>query len=229
MPSPFPGMDPFLEQPAHWPAFHRQFVASLYQLLLPALVDTYRARVVTRNYVTELPLFTSVLREPHTEEYVEVRSRTDGRLVAVLDVTCPANKQTRPGTEAYLATRKHAEAARAAVVDIDLLTHGPRLIEFDRSTLAAYDQCITVTRSGAGNRYEVYTATVQKKLPKLRVPLAADDRDALIDLQDVFRRAYDQGAFLSKIDYKADLPAEVTLAADGRNWVHQFLVQQKLR
>ena len=65
MPSPLPGMDPYLETPAVWPAFHRQLVAALYQTLLPGLVDRYRARVMARRYTAELVLFTSITREPH--------------------------------------------------------------------------------------------------------------------------------------------------------------------
>ena len=63
MPSPFPGMDPYLEDDCLWPPFHHQFVLCLYQILTPGLVDRYRARIVQRGYVTEQALFTSVLRE----------------------------------------------------------------------------------------------------------------------------------------------------------------------
>ena len=45
MPSPFPGMDPYLEHAKLWPAFQHQLLACLYQILLPGLVDRYRARV----------------------------------------------------------------------------------------------------------------------------------------------------------------------------------------
>ena len=45
MPSPFPGMDPYLEHPAVWPSFHRHMVAAVYQMLLPGLVDRYRAQL----------------------------------------------------------------------------------------------------------------------------------------------------------------------------------------
>ena len=44
MPSPFPGMDPYLEHPKLWPAFQHHLLACLYQILLPGLVDRYRAR-----------------------------------------------------------------------------------------------------------------------------------------------------------------------------------------
>src|SRR5262245_48557173 len=83
MPSPFPGMDPFLEQEQLWPVFQHQFIGSLFQILLPNLVDRYRARVGQRMYKTEMPLFTSIIREEHSEEYIEVRNRADGRLVTL--------------------------------------------------------------------------------------------------------------------------------------------------
>ena len=105
MPSPFPGMDPFLEDPKLWGSFHHQLVASLYQILLPGLVDQYRARVQERNYVTEEPLFTSIIREERREEYIEIRNRSDGRLVTLIDIASPANKLLPQGRDAYHATR----------------------------------------------------------------------------------------------------------------------------
>src|SRR5579871_6856463 len=106
MPSPFPGMDPYLESEALWPLFHHQLVLCLYQILLPGLVDRYRARVSQRIYATEQALFTSVVREDHHEDYIEIRQRNDGRLVTLLDVVSPPNKTTRSGREAYLAKRR---------------------------------------------------------------------------------------------------------------------------
>src|SRR5262245_57634545 len=94
MPSPFPGMDPYLEDYRLAPAFQHQSVACLYQVLLPGLVDRYRARVGQRQYATEMPLFTSIIREEHCEEYIEVRQRADGRLVTLIDVASPTNKTT---------------------------------------------------------------------------------------------------------------------------------------
>jgi hypothetical protein len=66
-------------------------------------------------------------------------------------------------------------------------------------------------------------------LPKFKVPLASDDRDALLDLQDVFRRAYDQGSFGRQINYAIDPPPEVKMADDMRQWVETMLKQQKMR
>ena len=130
MPSPFPGMDPFLEDPKLWPAFHHQMVAALYQLLLPGLVDKYRARISVRQYVSEMPLFTSIIREQHSEEFIEIRARTDNRLVTLVDVVSLGNKLTLSGRAEYLATRRQAFQQRAGVVEIDLLTQGKATLDF---------------------------------------------------------------------------------------------------
>src|ERR1700722_14696213 len=171
MPSPFPGMDPYLEHPKLWPAFQHQLLACLYQILLPGLVDRYRARVGTRTYVSETPLFTSIIREQYSEEFIEIRTRTDGNLVPLLEVVSPANKTTPAGRQAYLDARQQAVHQKAGVVEIDLVMQGKPTLTYSRDGLPEYDYAVTVTRSNAPDRYEIYTATLQKRLPKFKLPL----------------------------------------------------------
>jgi hypothetical protein len=45
MPSPFPGMDPYLEAPAFWQDFHRSFITYCRDALLDKLPDEYEARI----------------------------------------------------------------------------------------------------------------------------------------------------------------------------------------
>src|SRR5216684_1635824 len=108
MPSPFPGMDPYLEDEKLWPSFQHHLVLCLYQILLPGLVDRYRARVGQRCYVTEKPLFTSIIRQEHKEDFIELRQRADGKLVTLVDIVSPTNRTTTAGRQAYLDTRKEA-------------------------------------------------------------------------------------------------------------------------
>ena len=54
MPSPFPGMDPFLEGP-EWEDFHATFNTVLRELLSPTIEPDYVVRVERRVYV-ERPL-----------------------------------------------------------------------------------------------------------------------------------------------------------------------------
>ena len=229
MPSPFPGMDPYLETAKLWPAFQHQLLACLYQMLLPGLVDRYRARVGTRTYVSEMPLFTSIIREQYTEEFIEIRNRTDGKLVTLLEVVSPANKTTPAGRTAYLDARQAAIIQKAGIVEIDLVMQGKPTLNYSRDGLPEYDYAVTVTRSNSPDRYEIYTATLQKRLPKFKLPLAADDRDALLDLQNAFARAYDLGTFSTQINYKGPPPPDVPFTDTYKTWTDELLKQLKLR
>jgi Protein of unknown function (DUF4058) len=227
MPSPFPGMDPYLEEEKLWPTFHHHFIACLYQILLPGLVDRYRARVAQRHYVTEQALFTSIVREEHHEEYIEIRQRSDGRLVTLVDAVGPMNKTCKTGRQAYLDKRREAKQSGSSLVEVDLVLQGQPTLEYSRDGLPDWDYAVTVTRSTQPERYEIYTATLQKRLPRFRLPLAADDRDTVLDLQAVFARCYDQGGFAGLIDYKRNLA--LTLNDEDRHWIGELLRQQKLR
>jgi Protein of unknown function (DUF4058) len=51
MASPFPGMDPFLESPAHWPDFHSTFINYWREALADLLPEHYSARIGERVYL----------------------------------------------------------------------------------------------------------------------------------------------------------------------------------
>jgi hypothetical protein len=220
-------MDPYLEDDKLWPAFQHQLVSCLYQILLPGLVDRYRARVGQRNYVTEQALFTSVIREEHHEEFIEIRQRSDGRLITLVDVVSPANKISAAGRKTYLEKRRECRSAGSSLVEIDLVLQGQPMLDYSREGLPDWDYAVTVTRSTQPERYEIYTATLQKRLPRFRLPLAADDRDTVVDLHAACARAYEQGNFAGKIDYRRD-PA-TPLNDEDRDWLHEELKKQKLR
>lgn len=227
MPSPFPGMDPYLEDEKLWPTFHHHLVTCLYQVLLPGLVDRYRARVCQRHYTTEQALFTSIVREEHHEEYIEIRQRSDGRLVTLADVVSPTNRTTEGGRRAYLAKRQESRAAGASLVEIDLVLQGTPMLDYSRDGLPDWDYAVTVTRSTQPDRFEIYTSTLQKRLPRFRLPLAVDDRDTVVDLHTSFARSYEQGGFAAQIDYKQD--PSVPLKPEAKQWLADYLKGQKLR
>ncbi len=53
MPSPFPGIDPYLENPAYWPDFHNRFVNYWCEAIADALPDNYEAGIGERVYLIE--------------------------------------------------------------------------------------------------------------------------------------------------------------------------------
>jgi uncharacterized protein DUF4058/DUF2934 family protein len=221
MPGPFPGMDPYLEDAALWPAFHHQLVTCLYQILLPGLVDRYRARVFQRHYTV------GPGDDERHEDYIEIRQRDDGRPVTLLEVVSPANKTTAAGRAAYLDRRRRAKDAGANLVEIDLVLQGQPTLDYSRDGLPDWDYAVTVTRSTHAERYEIYTSTLQKRLPRFRLPLASDDRDAVLDLHTALTGCYDEGGFAAKIDYQRDPP--IPLKDEDRRWLDDILIRQNLR
>jgi Protein of unknown function (DUF4058) len=51
MPSPFPGMDPYLEKPESWPDLHQRLITYMAEALQSTLAPGYRARMDVRLYV----------------------------------------------------------------------------------------------------------------------------------------------------------------------------------
>ncbi len=107
------------------------------------------------------------------------------------------------------------------------MLQGKPTLTYSRDGLPEFDYAVSVTRATAPDRYEIYTATIQKRLPKFKLPLAPDDRDALLDLQAAFSRAYDLGGFVTQIDYKTPPPLDVPLTDAYRGWIDDMLKQIK--
>ncbi len=216
MECPFPGMDPFLEDPALWPDFQRQLVATLaYQLGLGLSQEHYRVVSKRREHPAG------------AEDFLEVRAVSNERLVTLVEVVSLANKTTAVGRQSYLDTRQQAKDRGANLVEIDLLLQGQPMLDYSRDGLPEWDYSVTVTRGTQPERYEIYTATVQKRLPRYRVPLSPGDRDTVLDLQADFTRSYAQGGFRDRIDYASE--PNVPLGEADRRWLDATLTDQGLR
>lgn len=55
MPTPFPGMDPYLERPGLWGEVHTGLISALQRFLTPLLRPHYRVAVERRTYLALLP------------------------------------------------------------------------------------------------------------------------------------------------------------------------------
>jgi hypothetical protein len=64
MPSPFPGMDPYLEHPGWWPDFHARFIPICCDAVNDVLPEGYDARIETLAQLIEIPEEEIRLMEP---------------------------------------------------------------------------------------------------------------------------------------------------------------------
>jgi Protein of unknown function (DUF4058)/Protein of unknown function (DUF2934) len=220
-PSPFPGMDPYLEDPALWPEFHGRLVAAIRQLLLPDLQDRYAVAIGQRRHATKPGA------EGYQEDYLEIRQLSDDKFITLVDVVSPANKTTNTGRQAYLETRQNARDRGANLVEIDLLLQGEPTLDYCREGLPKWDYAVTVTPRTHPERHEIYTATLEKRLPRFRLPLAPEDRDRVLDLQAAFTRCYAEGEYFGRIDYCRE--PGVPLGEEEQRWLDALLQAQNLR
>lgn len=110
-------------------------------------------------------------------------------------------------------------------MEIDLVLQGLPMRDYSRKGLPDWVYDVTVSRSTHPERYEIYTATFQKRLPRFRVPMAEGDRDIVLDLQVAFTKVY--AALKTQIDYHRD-PLAPLREADYR-WLDDLLVRNDLR
>ncbi len=165
MPSPFPGMDPWLEDPAIFPDLHDALIIYLRDALNAALPEPYVASAATRVWIddgelrepdvfltgpNDRPKFaeTAELYDvpgimviapdmmPVEEKSVEIRSTHGDRLVTSLEVLSPSNKAPGgKGREQYLDKQGRCRIAGVALVEIDLLRDGRHTTAVDYDRL----------------------------------------------------------------------------------------------
>ncbi len=156
MPSPFPGMDPYLEHPVLWEGVHARMVVAVANRLQPLLDPRYVATVEERVYiegpqrripdvwiqrtreegnvaVAEPRQSGAVIVEVEALEVHESRieildAYNDMKLVTLIELLSPTNKSPGPGRESYLQKQQEILDRDCHLVEIDLLRRGDHVL-----------------------------------------------------------------------------------------------------
>lgn len=125
MASPFPGMNPYLEEPANWSDFHITFINCAREILRTVLPDHYTARVGERVYLVEGPPPVRHLAVPDVaiERQPGAAPTSPATAAGVLStpVTLPLPPQEEP-LETYIEILHRSD--RSLVTAIELLSPG---------------------------------------------------------------------------------------------------------
>ena len=251
MPSPFPGMDPYVEAPEHWGDCHANMIAAMrgeLNRLLPkgyvAKTDQYvwihepdaetRRRkpdvYVARRREGDSPtspsatLGTSILLPAITvfgNKYLRIVDSRNRRLVTVIELLSPANKNPGIDRDGYLAKRNEYFATKVNLVEIDLLRGGRRL-PLGSPPPAPSDYCVLVSRASDFPRAELITFGLRDPLPSVPIPLPRGEEQISLPLRPCLDRAYDEGRFETDLDYDAALAPK--LSKEDRAWMRKILV-----
>ncbi|MBE9076508.1 DUF4058 family protein [Romeria aff. gracilis LEGE 07310] len=251
MPSPFPGMDPYLEHPEIWPGVHLLLISALAELLTPILRPKYAVSIEVRMYKTagEQALLVDI------PDAVVQRSDRVGTTLSVaepasqpISVRLPMPESVRQG---YLEIREVATRSVVAAIELlspvnkrpgqgrqtyltkreRILSSNTHLVEIDllrawkpMPILMDEDQqhyCILVSRSEVRPVADLYTFNLQDAVPLFALPLAEGDSEPTVNLKALLNQIYDRGAYDLKLDYSAAAVPPLSSAASV--WAKQHL------
>jgi len=159
---PFPGMDPYLENPVLWTGLHTRLIVAIANQLQPLIRLRYIASIEQRVYMgnsaeqcsphfwiqerrgnagivgpTEVGLATPVVLEAEEvethEKFIEILDRDKGmRVTMVIELVSPANKNAGPGRESNLKKQRAVRQSKSHLVEIDLLRRGRHVLSVPR-------------------------------------------------------------------------------------------------
>jgi len=250
MPSPFPGMDPYLEHPDLWPGVHHWLIVAIADYLSPQLRSKYIVYLEVRTHETTDELFaatdvpdlsvsqvavatppttptTVTLPMPITlrQGYLEIKEVETKQVVTAIEVLSPVNKRSGKGRDAYLTKREDILGSATNFVEIDLLRSLKPMPILTKGISSHYR--ILVSRHQNRPRADLYAFNLQHQIPSFPLPLRQGDTEPIIDLRGLLTNIYDVGGYDFKIDYTTEPVPK--LSKNDASWADTLLQQQGLR
>jgi hypothetical protein len=248
MPSPFPGMDPFLEEPAEWTGVHTQLLAAISYALTRLLAPNYSVKIEQRVYIVAPD---DLERQQIVPDVYVINGRNPSpALKPVGTITAPTLVEPLYEPEIrdrYIEIRD--ARSREVITTIELLspfnkaagTQGRAAFERKRRlVMSTKVHWIEIDLLRLGDRpfemanqsdyyvllkrgiplapYEVWYINLRDRLPTIGVPLGPSDDDVPLDLQAVFDDMYSRSDYADSIDYTGRVPPP-QLRPDDAAWV----------
>lgn len=251
MPSPFPGVDPYLEAQGLWADFHSKFINVWQEALLEKLPPGYDARLNEHVYLVhdhEEP-GKLIIPDVAIEQLPDTGGGTAvavGTRVETEIVTLPVPYEVR---ESYIEIRKHPERTLVAVLELlsptnkgseraaylekrdEILVSTVHLVEVD---LLIRGRRLPMSRrrrpahyhalTGRGDerpRCRLHSWSIRDPLPTVGIPLAEPGLEVPSDLGEVFRTAWQRGRYERAIDYAR--PLDLRFQEQDLKWIRDQL------
>jgi len=196
----------------------------------PATVATQSPEVAVAEEELEAPIIITLPPVEHREAFIEIIHAAGDEVVTVIEVLSPANKTPGEGHRLYRRKQHEVLNSVAHLIEIDLLEEGLHTVaisEEGKASLPPHRYLVSVNRAPDEYRFEAYPIPLQRRLPRIRVPLREPDPDVALDLQAVLTQCYDDGGYEDFVDYRQ--PPQVTLSPEQAAWVDGLLEGKGLR
>jgi hypothetical protein len=117
--------------------------------------------------------------------------------------------------------------SRANLVEIDLLRGGQHTIAAPADRLGPSDYRLCIHGLEDPRTFEVFRLSVRDPLPNIGIPLRPGEPKAVLHLQEVLDRCYDEGAYDRVIDYTEE--PDPPLSRKDAAWADALLRERGLR
>lgn len=247
MRSPFPGMDPFLEDRDGWRDFHTDFIVSVRDALARQVTPNFIVRVKERVDIVEFGIDHNRYIEPDTYIITKPRRLREATAGMITPATLIEPYSTERVVERYIELRD--AKTREVVTVIEILsptnkapnTEGLRAFQNKRNTVmqsnpnwieidllrageryeivaSRSDYMTLLKRAHTDGPYEVWFFNLRDTMPTIAVPLRPPFEDVPLNLQSAFETTFERALYANSIDYAAD-PPPPELSADDSLWL----------
>ncbi len=255
MPSPFPGMNPYLENDDPWHDFHERFSPACADAITPQIRPKYFVKIDQHIYLHEKSAAERVLLGRS-----DVRIARGKATAAIADsgpILAPAYARL-PAVDieklSFLEIRDRESRALVTVIELlsptnkkvgpdreqylakrsEVIGRGVHLVEIDllrggsRPPLEELPDCdyyVMVSRAEERPRAGVWPLRLRDRLPAIPIPLQHPDPDARVDLQELLHRIYDAAGYE---DYIYTGKPQPPLSPDDAAWAEQLIPNSRL-
>jgi hypothetical protein len=230
MASPFPGMNPYLEQRSVWEDFHQSLITEIREAIAAQVRPAFFVKIEERVFI----------HEPSSEERGRLLGKPDVSLFASREPALAVADTVPDRLAAIIATipdvdiEKHSfieirdRQNRELVTMIEVLSpshkrHGPDREQYlmKRSVLLCSPVSIVeIDLLRGGPRLPMAGVPACDPLPILPIPLKGEVPDAKLDLQALLNRVYDAAGYE---DYIYESQPEPPLSDTDAAWSRDIL------
>jgi Protein of unknown function (DUF4058) len=250
MPSPFPGMNPYLEQVRAWHDFHERFIPKAAEQITPQVRPAYLVRIDEHVYIHELAederrllgradgAVTSVRKGEQLRSsgavleapaYGLLSQAVDIERQSFLEIQDRDTREVITVIELLSPSNKSSDRDQYLAKRRQFLASKVHLVELDLlhgsprlplQNLPKCDYFAIVSRAEERPRVGVWPLRLRDRLPVIPIPLRAHEPEARLDLQKVLHQIYDAAAYEDDI-YEGE--PEPRLRPTDAKWARQFI------
>jgi hypothetical protein len=157
------------------------------------------------------------------ERYLKVLDLQRRRVVTVVEILSPSNKQPGANRDAYLMKRNEYLATGVNLIELDLLRSWPRMPMGEPSPPPA-PYYVLVQKAWEWPRLDIWPISLRQALPPLPVPLDREVAEVTLDLQSCFAEAFAEGRYREEFDYRQ--PPAPPLQEPDATWAREWITEK---